>query len=110
MNPTPEAKAEERLDQLFLTAFGTNEPAMLDWVQIKMKLKRLTTHAEEARRAEEDRCAKAIDDYVKNHATHILHYHDKEGRTTDELVFHKARFGQLSAAIRSKASGGKERK
>ena len=33
-------KAEERLDQLFLQAFGTNEPAMLDWVAVKMSLKK----------------------------------------------------------------------
>lgn len=31
---------EQRLDQLFLEAFGTNHPAMLDWVEIKFRLKR----------------------------------------------------------------------
>jgi hypothetical protein len=32
---------EQRLDDLFTTAFETNEPAMLDWVQVKMELKKL---------------------------------------------------------------------
>lgn len=36
---TPEH--EERLDALFLEALDTNDPAMLDWAQIKMDLKKL---------------------------------------------------------------------
>jgi len=32
---------EQRLDQVFLVAFSTNHPAMLDWVQIKFELKSL---------------------------------------------------------------------
>ncbi len=35
------AKTEEKLDELFIEAFDTNDPAMLDWVRIKMELRRL---------------------------------------------------------------------
>lgn len=30
--------AEDRLDQVFINAFETNHPAMLDWVAIKFEL------------------------------------------------------------------------
>lgn len=33
--------AEDRLDQVFIAAFETNHPAMLDWVAIKFELKKL---------------------------------------------------------------------
>jgi len=32
---------EERLDQLFLKAFDTDHPAMLDWVLFKMDVKKI---------------------------------------------------------------------
>ena len=32
---------EQRLDEVFCEAFDTNHPAMLDWANIKMELKRL---------------------------------------------------------------------
>ena len=35
------SEAEDRLDQVFLNAFETNHPAMLDWVAIKFELKEL---------------------------------------------------------------------
>lgn len=35
------SEAEERIDQVFLEAFETNHPAMLDWVSIKFELKDL---------------------------------------------------------------------
>ena len=41
------AKSEERLDQLFMKAFETNHPAMLDWVRIKFELKRLRNERNE---------------------------------------------------------------
>ena len=34
-------------------------------------------------------------------STHILHYHDKEGRTTEEQVIHKARWKEIAQAIHS---------
>lgn len=40
-------RAEERLDALFTEAFETNHPAMLDWVQIKMELKKLKARVKE---------------------------------------------------------------
>ena len=40
-------EAEERLDQVFIQAFETNHPAMLDWVAIKFELKRLRAAKEE---------------------------------------------------------------
>ena len=33
--------AEDMLDQVFISAFETNHPAMLDWVAIKFELKEL---------------------------------------------------------------------
>lgn len=33
--------AEDRLDQVFMDAFETNHPAMLDWVTIKFELQQL---------------------------------------------------------------------
>lgn len=41
---------EDRLDQLFLAAFGTNEAAMLDWVQIKFQLKEFRTKLQKMHR------------------------------------------------------------
>jgi len=32
---------EQNLDQLFSEAFDVNHPALLDWAEIKMELKRL---------------------------------------------------------------------
>ena len=46
-----------------------------------------------------EKCAKAAEDFVEQSATHILHYHDKEGRTSEERVFHEARFGEIYKAI-----------
>ena len=31
--------------------------------------------------------------------THILHYHDKEGRTTEEQVIHKARYREIARTL-----------
>jgi hypothetical protein len=31
----------ERLDQVFIESFPTNHPAMLDWVEVKIYMKRL---------------------------------------------------------------------
>ncbi|KKQ76476.1 MAG: N-6-adenine-methyltransferase protein [Microgenomates group bacterium GW2011_GWF1_38_5] len=38
---------EERLDEVFTGAFTTNHPAMIDWVQVKMELKRLRNNRRE---------------------------------------------------------------
>jgi hypothetical protein len=38
----------------------------------------------------------------ENLGTHILHYHDKEGRTTEEQVIHKARWREIAKAIVAK--------
>lgn len=37
---------ERRLDELFCEAFSTNDPVMLDWVQVKFELKSLRAKAE----------------------------------------------------------------
>ena len=61
MDETPDY--ETRLDELFTTAFETNHPAMLDYVKLKMELKRL--------RGENDRLN---DEVAKTHIEVRLSY------------------------------------
>ena len=53
--------------------------------------------------------ANQAETFIENHATHILHYHDKEGRTTEERVFHEARFKEISEVIRGLKSSAEEK-
>ena len=41
------SQAEDRLDQVFINAFETNHPAMLDWVEVKFELKKLRAFQKE---------------------------------------------------------------
>jgi hypothetical protein len=43
-------------------------------------------------------------------STSILHYHDKEGTTTEEKVIHRARFKELATAIHNKITTQTEQK
>ena len=45
--------------------------------------------------------AEKFSEYMNSFSTHILvkHYHDKENRTTDEQVFHKAQFDFVSSKL-----------
>lgn len=46
--------------------------------------------------------ATIVEKFMNGHGTHILHYHDKEGRTSEEIVIHKARFQEVAQAILKK--------
>ena len=59
----------------------------------------------EAVEKEREDSALAARDFVEKNATYILHYHDKEGRTSEERVFHEARFQEIYQAIRNRGKG-----
>ena len=56
-------------------------------------------------REERKNCADTVEKFLEESATHILHYHDKEGRTTKERVFHEARFKEIVETIRQRGEG-----
>lgn len=58
---------EERLDQLFTTAFGTNDAPMLDWVKVKLDLKELRLTSERLKPVEEslERSLKKLEELEK---------------------------------------------
>ena len=69
-----------------------------DWIYLE---ELINSYALSVAKAALEEAEKVTKNYVEMYATHILHYHDKEGRTTNERVFHEARFDEIVKPIRS---------
>lgn len=70
--------SEERLDQLFLEAFDTNEAAMLDWATIKIELKAL-------RKAYKDYNELIIDVFAKDRTPRYSYNGETKGKISEYL-------------------------